>query len=83
MAVEIFYFLNFSTHEVVNLKRMACFIVSNQVETNEIGSGIGVELNPFTYGIGVCNCFRLGKSSARSEDEKYEYGNFLFQKGQL
>jgi hypothetical protein len=48
MAVEIFYFLNFSTHEVVNLKRMACFIVSNQVETNEIGSGIGVELNPFT-----------------------------------
>jgi hypothetical protein len=62
---------------------VARFVASNEVETDEIGSWIGVELNPFAYGIGVCNCFRLGKNSARSEDEKYEYGNFLFQKGQL
>jgi hypothetical protein len=43
---------------------MASFVASNEVEPDEIGSWIGVELNPFARSIDICNWFGLRKNGA-------------------
>jgi len=47
MAVEVFNLMDFSSHEIEDVKGMSTFVDSNWVEIDEIRSWVGIKLCPF------------------------------------
>jgi hypothetical protein len=47
MAVEVFNLMDFSSHEIEDVKGMSTFVTSNRVEIDEIRSWIWIKLCPF------------------------------------